>query len=130
MSAMIAACLRWLSFMVRPLMCRLPHSSRGRSARLCPAAPNPVPGFPGQRNKVHDRVPHSPKAALSPGRAAVHRVGFAAGLDSSGRVVHLGLLFILEPHERPKFELPYASLCEEDKAYASALIRRMTSSGR
>src|ERR1035441_6715219 len=57
-------------------------------------------------------------------------VSTTAGLDSSGRVVHLGLLFILEPHERPRFELPYASLSEEDKAYASALIRRMTSSGR
>ena len=57
-------------------------------------------------------------------------VSTPAGIDSSGRVVHLGLLFILEPHERPRFELPYASLSEEDKAYASALIRRMTSSGR
>ena len=57
-------------------------------------------------------------------------VSTTAGLDSSGRVVHLGLLFILEPHERPRFELPYASLSEEDKAYASALIHRMTSSGR
>ena len=57
-------------------------------------------------------------------------VSTTAGLDSSGRVVHLGLLFILEPRERPRFELPYASLSEEDKAYASALIRRMTSSGR
>lgn len=57
-------------------------------------------------------------------------VSTTAGLDSSGRVVHLGLLFILEPHERPRFELPYASLSEEDQAYASALIHRMTSSGR
>jgi len=57
-------------------------------------------------------------------------VSSAAGADSSGRVVHLGLLFILEPRERPRFELPYASLSEEDRAYASALIHRMTSSGR
>ena len=53
-----------------------------------------------------------------------------AGLDSSGRAVHLGLLFFLEPHERPSFDLPYAGLPEQDRAYASALIRRMTSSGR
>jgi len=57
-------------------------------------------------------------------------VSTPAGLDSSGRVVHLGLLFILEPRERPRFELPYASLSEEDQTYASALIHRMTSSGR
>jgi hypothetical protein len=57
-------------------------------------------------------------------------VSTPAGLDSSGRVVHLGLLFILEPHEHPRFELPYASLSEEDQAYASALIHRMTPSGR
>jgi hypothetical protein len=56
-------------------------------------------------------------------------VSTAAGLDSSGRVVHLGLLFILEPHECPRFELPYTGLSEEDKAYASALIHRMASSG-
>jgi hypothetical protein len=57
-------------------------------------------------------------------------VSTTAGLDSSGRMVHLGLLFILEPHERPRFELPYAGLSEEDQAYARALIHRMTSSGR
>ena len=57
-------------------------------------------------------------------------VSTAAGLDSSGRVVHLGLLFILEPHERPKFELPYSGLSKEDQAYARDLIHRMTSSGR
>jgi hypothetical protein len=56
-------------------------------------------------------------------------VSTTAGIDSSGRVVHLGLLFILEPRERPRFELPYAGLSEEDRAYASALIHRMTSSG-
>jgi hypothetical protein len=54
-------------------------------------------------------------------------VSSTAGLDSSGRVVHLGLLFILEPHEHPGFELPYAGLSKEDQAYASALIHRMTS---
>jgi hypothetical protein len=57
-------------------------------------------------------------------------VSTTAGIDSSGRVVHLGLLFILEPHERPRFDLVYAGLSEEDRAYASALIHRMTSSGR
>ena len=35
-----------------------------------------------------------------------------------GRVVHLGLLFLLEPNERPEFELPYASLSKEDRPYA------------
>ena len=57
-------------------------------------------------------------------------VSTPAGLDSSGRVVHLGLLFILEPDERPRFDLPYSSLSKEDKPYASALIRRMPSAGR
>jgi hypothetical protein len=57
-------------------------------------------------------------------------VSSTAGLDSSGRVVHLGLLFILEPHERPRFELPYTRLSKEDQTYARNLIHRMTSSGR
>lgn len=56
-------------------------------------------------------------------------VSTPAGLDSSGRVVHLGLLLILEPHERPRFDLPYAGLSEEDQSYASALIQRLTSAG-
>ena len=56
-------------------------------------------------------------------------VSTPAGIDSSGRVVHLGLLFILEPRERPKFDLPHTCLSEEDRAYARALIHRMTSSG-
>jgi hypothetical protein len=56
-------------------------------------------------------------------------VSTTAGLDSSERVVHLGLLFILEPRERPRFELPHTGLSEEDRAYARALIHRMTSSG-
>jgi len=64
------------------------------------------------------------------GDEQIFTVSTTAGLDSSGRVVHLGLLFILEPHERPTFELPYAGLSKEDQAYASALIDRMTSPGR
>jgi hypothetical protein len=52
-------------------------------------------------------------------------VSTTAGLDSTGRVVHLGLFFILAPHERPRFELPFGGLSEEDKTYASALLRRM-----
>ena len=56
-------------------------------------------------------------------------VSTTAGLDSSGRVVHLGILFILELRERPKFDLPHTGLSEEDRAYARALIHRMTSSG-
>lgn len=62
------------------------------------------------------------------GDKEIFSISSVAGLDSSGRVVHLGLLFILEPDERPKFELPCAGLSKEDRAYASALIQRMTSS--
>ena len=64
------------------------------------------------------------------------RVSTPAGVDSSGRVVHLGLLFILEPHERPRFDLPYAGLPEEDQAYAQRsdssndVIRSAAISGR
>lgn len=54
-------------------------------------------------------------------------VSTPAGLDASGRVVHLGLLFILEANERPKFELSYAGLSKEDRSFASALIQRMAS---
>jgi hypothetical protein len=64
------------------------------------------------------------------GHKQLFSVSTTAGLDSSGRVVHLGLLFFLEPHERPRFELPYACLSAEDQAYARALIHRLTSSGR
>jgi hypothetical protein len=63
------------------------------------------------------------------GDGQLFSVSTPAGLDSSGRVVHLGLLFMLEPHERPRFELPYTGLSEEDQASASVLIRRMTSPG-
>ena len=63
------------------------------------------------------------------GDKQIFSVSTTAGIDSSGRVVHLGLLFILEPHERPGFELPYAGLPEEDLPYARALIHRLTSSG-
>ncbi len=54
-------------------------------------------------------------------------VSSPAGADGTGRVVHLGLLFILDPHERPRFELSYRSLAEEDQTYASALLHRMAS---
>ena len=57
-------------------------------------------------------------------------VSTTAGLDASGRVVHLGLLLILEAHERPSFDVPYAGLLNADQAYASALIQRMKSSAR
>ena len=50
-----------------------------------------------------------------------------AGLDSTGRVVHLGLLFILDARERPRFELSVADLSNQDKPYANALLQRMTS---
>jgi hypothetical protein len=50
-----------------------------------------------------------------------------AGSDGSGRVVHLGLLFLLEPYERPQFELPYSSLSEPDQVFARTLIQRLRS---
>lgn len=53
-----------------------------------------------------------------------------AGVDSSGRVVHLGVVFILEPYEAPSFDLPYAGLSEQDQSYARALTRRLTSPQR
>jgi hypothetical protein len=56
-------------------------------------------------------------------------VSTTAGLDSSERVVHLGLLFLLEPNERPEFELRYASLCKEDRPYAKDLLHRLASHG-
>jgi hypothetical protein len=56
-------------------------------------------------------------------------VSTPAGLDSSGRVVHLGLLFLLEPYERPQFELAYASLSKEDRPYAKGLIHRIAAHG-
>jgi hypothetical protein len=56
-------------------------------------------------------------------------VSTTAGLDSSGRVVHLGLLFLLEPNERPEFELRYASLCKADRPYAKDLLHRLASRG-
>ncbi len=52
-----------------------------------------------------------------------------AGVDSQGRVVYLGLLFILDPHERPQFDLQYGGLAKQDQAYASALLGRIRSSG-
>jgi len=57
-------------------------------------------------------------------------VSSPAGADNSGRVVHLGLLSILERHERPKFDLACAALSAEDRAYARILIDRLTSPAR
>lgn len=61
------------------------------------------------------------------GNKQVFSISTPAGADSSGRLVHLGQLFILGPHERPQFDLPYGALSSEDQAYARALIQRMTS---
>jgi len=52
-----------------------------------------------------------------------------AGTDSSGRIVHLGMLFLLEPHERPRFDLNYDALSAEDRLHAKVLLHRMTSPG-
>lgn len=57
-------------------------------------------------------------------------VSTPAGVDSSGRVVHLGILFILDAHESPSFDLPYAGLSKQDQSYGRALIRRMVSRQR
>jgi len=64
------------------------------------------------------------------GRRQLFAVSTPAGVDSSGRVVHLGLLFVLEPHEHPSFEVPDAGLSEEDRSHARALVRRMVSPRR
>ncbi len=61
------------------------------------------------------------------GNKQLFLVSTPAGVDSSGRFVHLGLLFILEPQERPRFDLPYAALSDEDQAYARTLLHRMRS---
>lgn len=57
-------------------------------------------------------------------------VSTPAGVDSSGRVVHLGLLFILQPGESPSFDLPYSGLSKQDQTHARALLRRMASPHR
>ena len=64
------------------------------------------------------------------GKKRLFVISAPAGLDSSGRVVHLGVLFILEPQERPQFDLAYDALSAEDQAYARTLIHRMTSRER
>lgn len=61
------------------------------------------------------------------GNKLLFSVSTPAGADSSGRVVHLGLLFILEPNEQPRFQLPCDALSEQDQAYARALIHRLAS---
>jgi hypothetical protein len=63
------------------------------------------------------------------GNKEIFSVSSTAGLDSSGRVVHMGLLFVLEPGERPRFELPHSGLSREDEACARALVHRLTSAG-
>ncbi len=57
-------------------------------------------------------------------------VSTPAGVDASGRFVHLGILFILEPHERPSFTLLYDGLSKEDQTHARALTERMSSPRR
>jgi hypothetical protein len=49
-----------------------------------------------------------------------------AGVDASGRVVHIGLLFLLAADERPDFDVPVTGLSADDRPHASALIRRMS----
>jgi hypothetical protein len=57
-------------------------------------------------------------------------VSGTAGTDATGRMVHLGLLFILEPEEQPRFDLPFAALSAQDQKYARALLDRMRSPRR
>jgi hypothetical protein len=74
---------------------------------------------------AYSRILFAQRFPASNNGQALFIVTTPAGLDSSGRVVHLGLLFILEPDERPRFELSYANLSKEDQAYARTLIQRM-----
>jgi len=64
------------------------------------------------------------------GNKQLFLISAPAGVDSSGRVVHLGLVFILDPQELPRFDLPYAALSGEDQTYARILVHRMTSPER
>jgi len=64
------------------------------------------------------------------GNKQLFMVSTPAGVDSSGRIVHLGMLFILGPHERPSFDLPYAGLPKQEQSYAHSLVRRMASAPR
>jgi len=57
-------------------------------------------------------------------------VSTPAGVDSSGRLVHLGMLFILDAHESPSFDLSYAALPQEEQPHARALLQRVTSPQR
>lgn len=57
-------------------------------------------------------------------------VSMPAGVDSAGRVVHLGILLVLGSGERPAFDLSYAGLSQEDQGYARTMIRRLGSRGR
>ena len=54
-------------------------------------------------------------------------VSCPAGVDATGRLVHLGLLFLLDRNERPRFDIPYANLSKEDQSYAIALLERLKS---
>jgi len=49
-----------------------------------------------------------------------------AGVDASGRAVHIGLLLLLGPTEIPIFALTPAGLPEADRPHAAALLRRLT----
>lgn len=64
------------------------------------------------------------------GDRTLFSVSIPAGADASGRVVHLGLLFILSSGERPRFDVPYSGLSEEDRPHAAALLHRMTTDDR
>lgn len=53
-------------------------------------------------------------------------ISTTAGLDASGRVVHIGLLFFLAATERPTFDVPCDGLPTEDTKHAVALLRRLS----
>jgi hypothetical protein len=48
-----------------------------------------------------------------------------AGVDMTGRVVHIGLLFVLGKGEAPQFALSRDGLRADDRASAAALVARM-----
>jgi hypothetical protein len=60
------------------------------------------------------------------GAQTLFSVTTPAGVDATGRVVHIGMLFVLDPRERPSFELSYAALSPQDRRYAHALVDRLT----
>jgi len=87
-------------------------------------------GIPSEILEKYDRVEEILFAQRFPGWGEGKQlfcVSSPAGLDATGRFVHLGLLLILQGNERPRFDLSCASLSERDQSYAKALLERLRS---